>query len=297
MVGLKCPKCSSYNTVRCGNEEIPEDDGAGVGAGAGFGENLGDNDRDMVMRILNNLLRLRAGLRQNRDAGGGSDSDEDANEQPNDANEQPNDDAGNHEAVADIADQLEGDQEDDDGRSQPGSGANSSASLPSLENEDGSYDGDDSESESESESSASEEEGGGGEAAAGLGQPFPFLVSQLINNIFGGHDSSGDEEEEEEGDWPQHHHSDWSDSDSNATSSSVPNLLPDHSEDGWVTEEEEVIIGGVEPEETATASNLPASNCETVSSLDAQDRLDRNGVHPSAVSDSQDWETASEEVA
>ena len=34
IVGLKCTNCGSYNTVRCGNGEIPEDQG-----GAGDGGN------------------------------------------------------------------------------------------------------------------------------------------------------------------------------------------------------------------------------------------------------------------
>ena len=34
VVGFKCSECGSYNTVRCGNEEIPQDPaGGGVMAG------------------------------------------------------------------------------------------------------------------------------------------------------------------------------------------------------------------------------------------------------------------------
>ena len=271
VVGLKCPKCSSYNTVRCGNEEIPEDDGGAEGNGG----------NDMVMRILNHLLNLRAGQRQRGDGSESSDSEESGGE----ADEQLNVLAGNgsnHGSAANSATQSE---DEEGGENQRSSGANSSASLPSLENEDGSYDGDHSD-DSESESSESEE---GGEA--GFAQPFPFLLTHLINNFMGGQDSSGDEEDDHDGSWSQHHHSDWSDSDS--TSSSVPNLLPDQSEDSWVTEEEEVIIGGVATEETTVDSNPALSN---IDASDAHIRLDQNGVHSSAVDDSQDWETASEEV-
>ncbi len=36
MVGFKCAECDSYNTVRCGTEEIPEDLNPGPGGLAGI---------------------------------------------------------------------------------------------------------------------------------------------------------------------------------------------------------------------------------------------------------------------
>ena len=50
IVGLKCTNCGSYNTVRCGNEEIPEDQGGGEEVRPG--------------QVLQEMLRMIREMRQ-----------------------------------------------------------------------------------------------------------------------------------------------------------------------------------------------------------------------------------------
>ena len=50
VVGFKCGNCGSYNTVRCGNEEIPEDEGEGAEVRPGH--------------ILQEMLRMIREMRQ-----------------------------------------------------------------------------------------------------------------------------------------------------------------------------------------------------------------------------------------
>ena len=62
-MGFRCENCRSYNTVRCGNEEFPED--------AGRRENEGENNdggrgRGGAVRMINAVLELARLRRQQR---------------------------------------------------------------------------------------------------------------------------------------------------------------------------------------------------------------------------------------
>ena len=70
VVGLKCGECGSYNTVRCGNEEIPEDEGGQEGA---VGGGVGVVPFLEMWRIIQNARRRLAG--QDREAGEGEEGE------------------------------------------------------------------------------------------------------------------------------------------------------------------------------------------------------------------------------
>ena len=53
VVGLKCTNCGSYNTVRCGNEEIPEDQGGGE-----------EGEEVRPGQVLQEMLRMIREMRQ-----------------------------------------------------------------------------------------------------------------------------------------------------------------------------------------------------------------------------------------
>ena len=71
VVGLKCGECGSYNTVRCGNEEIPEDEGGQEGA---VGGGVGVVPFLEMWRIIQNARRRLAG--QDREVGEAGEGEE-----------------------------------------------------------------------------------------------------------------------------------------------------------------------------------------------------------------------------
>ena len=73
VVGFKCGGCGSYNTVRCGNEEIPEDEEGGDGAEMGAGQML-----ENVMRMLQDWrhrFREMGGGGEEGEGGGGEEGE------------------------------------------------------------------------------------------------------------------------------------------------------------------------------------------------------------------------------
>ena len=79
VVGFKCGNCGSYNTVRCGSEELPEDrGGAGEGAegeGEAEGEEAGGGGG--AMRMINALLEIARVRREMRQQQRGEEGEED----------------------------------------------------------------------------------------------------------------------------------------------------------------------------------------------------------------------------
>ena len=83
VVGLKCKNCvcGSYNTVRCGREELPEDNGgeeAGQGAGQG------------AVHVVQNMLRMIGAIGDMRARLGedGSDSEDEEEEEEEESEEE-----------------------------------------------------------------------------------------------------------------------------------------------------------------------------------------------------------------
>ena len=63
VVGLKCANCGSYNTVRCGSEEIPEDHGEGE-------EGEGVRPGHVLQEMLRMIREMRQRYRDLARAGG-----------------------------------------------------------------------------------------------------------------------------------------------------------------------------------------------------------------------------------
>ena len=90
VIGLKCVNCGSYNTVRCGNEEIPEDEG---GEGEGEGEGEGARPRQVLQEMLRMIREMRQRYRQMAEAvergeeGNAGEEEEEEEEEENEADE------------------------------------------------------------------------------------------------------------------------------------------------------------------------------------------------------------------
>ena len=79
MVGFKCNDCGSYNTVRCGNEEIPEDEG-------GEGE---EPRRNVLLEMVRMVREMRRRHREEREEGQEREEGEERDEESGEENEPP----------------------------------------------------------------------------------------------------------------------------------------------------------------------------------------------------------------
>ena len=76
MVGFKCGNCGSYNTVRCGNEEVPEDE-AGQGADGGEGGRM-----NMLLEMIRMIRERRRQREQEEDQSSADDESDEENAPP-----------------------------------------------------------------------------------------------------------------------------------------------------------------------------------------------------------------------
>ncbi len=293
IVGLKCSKCSSYNTVRCGNEELPEDDG--------------EPDDQVVPLPLNLLARLQVG-----DANGDGlnlppnvvaallqlfrrvqpDDDDDDDDDEEEGEEGEGDDGGEEEDISDVP-PIETDSDGDSDRNGgvveggvEGEGEGEEPHGGEEEGDDGWVDVEEEGEEGEEEESSEEESWDSASDGSNdpLVNPFPWLpLLQWGIGDWG----EGDQEEQ----------SDRSD---------VQPSSAEQSDNSWETEDEEVVIGGSgagtgdrdgDPLEDWDEGRDPEApeqfDVPQVEAYDAHIRLDLNG-HRSGDS-SNSWETADEE--
>lgn len=282
IVGLKCLNCSSYNTVRCGNEELPED--AEVA--------LDDLRMQMVLDMIHQIVQARQ--RERMPA----------------LMQRIRERQAAREAAREAARQAAagGGGAGGEGEGQ-GGGEEGDAVVPQIENDSHSGSEDHSDPEGRSGSDVSEGEGENTEErdppeletdSGSYDSPPPVLESE--DGSFSG--TQGDSDDEESGpdvgmnSWPPF----WALHSSNSDGSQESN-----SDASWETEEEEeneeenednsedmerdLEDGSTEPTHSSSVAATSFASQASKGDIPPVRRSDR------VSDDSQEWETASEEMS
>lgn len=321
IIGLKCVHCSSYNTVRCGNEEVPED--AEVA--------LEDVRMQMIWEMIHQMVQARqrermpALLQRFRERRAAREAEREAERQ-----------AAAREALGggegeDGEEREGGEGGEEEGRQegQGGGGDNDFHVVPQLDGFDDAVVPQveidppldfgpqplavmdrHSDSEQQSDSEEDSEDSSEGSDSADLRSPPPVLEPDTVSEM-----SQSDPPESDDGD--DSHEDDSQDSGSGAELNywplighllGHPPLSSDESSESesdasWVTEEEEVVIGGVtdSSDSEEARDTLPSNTGAPAMSSDSgtQNQHSSSDVAPQddGGEESQEWETASEEMA